>query len=52
MEQLKKEKTKTISFHVDMEVWETINKYCQNTGLKKAFLIKKIIKDFFQQQGE
>lgn len=44
------EQKKTVCISIDIELWELINQYCQNTGLKKAFLIKKIIKDFFQKQ--
>lgn len=39
--------TKIIAIPVDLELWERINQHSKETGLKKAFLIKKIIKEFF-----
>lgn len=42
--------TKIISIPIDIELWKIINQHSKETGLKKAFLIKKIIKDFFEKQ--
>ena len=39
--------TKIIAIPVDFELWERINAHSKETGLKKAFLIKKIIKEYF-----